>query len=168
MTLADRVVVMNDGRIEQVGRPHDLYHQPKTAFVAGFIGSPAMNLLPGRLERTAMASCCASPRNWPFRYRRARIARYRQSAGKDLTFGLRPEHITEPRGEGRDPRCEFTVTLDVVEPMGMETMVFFTLNGAEICARVEPSAATGPGQPMRLYANLNHMHLIDPGTDLVL
>src|SRR5580692_4372549 len=51
MTLADRVVVMNDGRIEQVGRPHDLYHMPKTRFVAGFIGSPAMNLLPGRLEQ---------------------------------------------------------------------------------------------------------------------
>jgi multiple sugar transport system ATP-binding protein len=88
--------------------------------------------------------------------------------GKDLVFGLRPEHITEPRGEARDPRCEFTVTLDVVEPMGMETMVFFSVNATEICARVEPSAASGPGQPMRLYANLNHMHLIDPATDLVL
>jgi multiple sugar transport system ATP-binding protein len=52
--------------------------------------------------------------------------------------------------------------------MGMETMVFFTVNATEICARVEPSAASGPGQPMRLYANLNHMHLIDPATDLVL
>jgi len=96
------------------------------------------------------------------------VSRYRPSVGKELTFGLRPEHITEPRGEGRDQQCEFTVTLDVVEPMGMETMVFFTVNGTEICARVEPSAATGPGQPMRLYANLNHMHLIDPATDLVL
>ena len=74
----------------------------------------------------------------------------------------------EPRGEGRDPRCEFTVTLDVVEPMGMESMVYFTVNGHEVCARVEPSAASEPGQPMRLYANLNHMHLIDPATDLVL
>src|SRR5207244_2625243 len=51
MTLADRVVVMNDGRIEQVGRPHDLYHMPKTMFVAGFIGSPAMNFIPGRIEQ---------------------------------------------------------------------------------------------------------------------
>ena len=52
--------------------------------------------------------------------------------------------------------------------MGMETMVFFRLNGVEVCSRVEPSAAAGPGQPMRLYANLDHMHLIDPATDLVL
>jgi multiple sugar transport system ATP-binding protein len=68
----------------------------------------------------------------------------------------------------RHARSEFTATLDVVEPMGMETMVFFTIGGTEVCARVEPSAATGPREPMRLYANLNHMHLIDPATDLVL
>jgi multiple sugar transport system ATP-binding protein len=168
MTLADRVVVMNDGRIEQVGRPHDLYHMPKTRFVAGFIGSPAMNFLPSRLEQNGDGVKLRLSETLAFPMPPSRVERYRPAAGKKLTFGLRPEHITEPRGENRDPRCEFTVTLDVVEPMGMETMVFFTVNGTEICARVEPSAATGPGQPMRLYANLNHMHLIDPATDLVL
>ena len=68
----------------------------------------------------------------------------------------------------RSLATEFAVTLDVVEPLGMETMVFFTVNGTEVCARVEPSAASAPGQPMRLYANLSHMHLIDPATDQVL
>ena len=168
MTLADRVVVMNAGRIEQVGPPHELYHLPKTRFVAGFIGSPAMNLMPARLEQNGEGLMLRLSDALGFPVPQSRVARYRPSAGKELTFGLRPEHITEPRGEGRDPRCEFTVTLDVVEPMGMETMVFFTVNGDEICARVEPSAAGGPGQPMRLYANLNHMHLIDPATHLVL
>jgi len=168
MTLADRVVVMNDGRIEQVGRPHDLYHMPKTRFVAGFIGSPAMNFIPSRLETNGDGLKLRLSDKLALPMPPSRVPRYRPSVGKELTFGLRPEHITEPRGEGRDPQCEFTVTLDVVEPMGMETMVFFTVNGTEICARVEPSAATGPGQPMRLYANLNHMHLIDPATDLVL
>jgi len=168
MTLADRVVVMNAGRIEQVGPPHELYHMPKTRFVAGFIGSPAMNLIPARLEQNGEGLMLRLSDALSFPVPQSRVARYRPSAGKELTFGLRPEHITEPRGEGRDPRCEFTVTLDVVEPMGMETMVFFTVNGDEICARVEPSAAGGPGQPMRLYANLNHMHLIDPATHLVL
>ena len=168
MTLADRVVVMNAGLIEQVGPPHELYHMPKTKFVAGFIGSPAMNLMPARLEQNGEGLMLRLSDALGFPVPQSRVARYRPSAGKELTFGLRPEHITEPRGEGRDPRCEFTVTLDVVEPMGMETMVFFTVNGDEICARVEPSAAGGPGQPMRLYANLNHMHLIDPATHLVL
>src|SRR3974390_2206940 len=168
MTLADRVVVMNNGSIEQVGRPHDLYHMPKTKFVAGFIGSPAMNFVPARLEQNGEGLLLRIADRLAFPVPADRAARYRPSVGKDLTFGLRPEHITEPRGEGRDPRCEFTATLDVVEPMGMETMVFFTVDRSEICARVEPSAATAPGQPMRLYANLNHMHLIDPATDLVL
>jgi multiple sugar transport system ATP-binding protein len=168
MTLADRVVVMNNGRIEQVGRPHDLYHRPKTKFVAGFIGSPAMNFVPARLSRNGGGLILRLSDDLSFPLPASHTARYQSSAGKELLFGLRPEHITEPRGETRDPRCEFTVTLDVVEPMGMETMVFFAVHGTEICARVEPSAAGVPGQPMRLYANLAHMHLIDPATDLVL
>jgi len=168
MTLADRVVVMNGGRIEQIGRPHDLYHRPKTRFVAGFIGSPAMNFLPARLQANGEGLRLRLSDELSFPVPPTHAARYQGAVGKDLIFGLRPEHITEPRGEGREPRCEFTVTLDVIEPMGMETMVFFTVNGTEVCARVEPEAATAPRQPMRLYANLNHMHLIDPATELVL
>jgi multiple sugar transport system ATP-binding protein len=168
MTLADRVVVMNGGRIEQLGTPHELYHHPKTRFVAGFIGSPAMNFMACRLEGNGAGLSLRVSDALSFPVPASRAERYRPHAGKDLTFGLRPEHVTEPRGEGRDARCEFTVTLDVVEPMGMETMVFFTIGGTEICGRVEPTSASGPAQPMRLYANLNHMHLIDPATDLVL
>jgi multiple sugar transport system ATP-binding protein len=168
MTLADRVVVMNRGRIEQVGTPHDLYHRPKTRFVAGFIGSPAMNFLSCRVEGNGEGLVLRVAGDLAFPVPASRTERYRASTGKDLILGMRPEHITEPRGEARDARGEFTVTLDVVEPMGMETMVFFMIGGTEVCARVEPSAATGPREPMRLYANLNHMHLIDPATDLVL
>jgi multiple sugar transport system ATP-binding protein len=168
MTLADRVVVMNGGRIEQLGTPHELYHHPKTRFVAGFIGSPAMNFMACRLEGNGGGLTLRVSDTLSFPVPEGRAERYRPHVGKDLTFGLRPEHVTEPRGEGRDARSEFTVTLDVVEPMGMETMVFFTVGGTEICGRVEPTSASGPAQPMRLYANLNHMHLIDPATDLVL
>ncbi len=168
MTLADRVVVMNGGLIEQVGTPHELYHKPKTRFVAGFIGSPAMNFIGCRLEGNGAGLRLRVSDALSFPVPESRTERYRSHVGKELTFGLRPEHVTEPRGEARDPRCEFTVTLDVVEPMGMETMVFFTVNGTEICGRVEPTAASGPAQPMKLYANLNHMHLIDPATDMVL
>jgi multiple sugar transport system ATP-binding protein len=168
MTLADRVVVMNGGRVEQVGSPNDLYHKPKTRFVAGFIGSPTMNFIPCGLEQNGAGLSLRISEKLRFPVPENRAARYKNLAGKELVLGLRPEHITEPRGEQRDPGCEFTVPLDVVEPMGMETMLFFTLNGVEICSRVEPSSAKGPGEPMRLYANLNHMHLIDPATDQVL
>jgi multiple sugar transport system ATP-binding protein len=94
--------------------------------------------------------------------------RYQAQTGKELTLGLRPEHITEPRRSDRDPTGEFAVTLDVVEPMGMETMVYFTVDGQEICGRVDPGSAKGPGESMPLHANMNHMHLIDPQTGLVL
>jgi multiple sugar transport system ATP-binding protein len=168
MTLADRVVVMNGGRVEQVGAPNDLYHRPRTRFVAGFIGSPTMNFMGCRLEPNGAGMSLQVSDRLKFPVPQNRAERYRPLVGKELLLGLRPEHITEPRGELREAGYEFTVPLDVVEPMGMETMVFFTVNGTEVCARVEPSSAKGPGEPMRLYANLNHMHLIDPATDSVL
>src|SRR5690348_14132647 len=168
MTLADRVVVMNGGSIEQIASPQDLYHHPKTRFVAGFIGSPAMNFIRCRLEQNGAGLRVRISDKISLPVPAARIARYQPLTDKDLTLGLRPEHITEPRRSDRDQNCEFSVILDVVEPMGMETMVFFTVDGQEICGRVEPGSAAGPGEIMRLYANIEHMHLIDPQTDLVL
>jgi len=168
MTLADRVVVMNKGRIEQIGPPQELYHRPRTHFVAGFIGSPAMNFIPCRLERNGagltvrVSDAISLPVPAPL------APRYQAAAGRELILGLRPEHLTEPRHGDHDADCCFAVTLDVVEPMGMETMVFFTVNRAELCGRVDPASAKGPGESMLLCANVEHMHLIDPATDLVL
>jgi multiple sugar transport system ATP-binding protein len=168
MTLADRVVVMNNGRIEQVGAPQELYHHPKTRFVAGFIGSPAMNFIPCRLEQNGAGMRVRVSDTIALPVPEQRAARYRSAVGRELVLGLRPEHLTEPRRNERDETCEFSVALDVVEPLGMETMVFFAVNGQEICARVDPAAAKGPGEQMRLAANVDHMHLIDPPTDSVL
>ena len=168
MTLADRVVVMNHGRIEQIGTPQELYHHPRTRFVAGFIGSPAMNFIPCRLEQNGTGMRVRISDTIAFPVPASNESRYRALAGKELTLGLRPEHITEPRHNGREDGRDFTVTLDVVEPMGMETMVFFTINGTELCGRVEPSSAADAGAPMRLYANIDHMHLIDPASGVVI
>jgi multiple sugar transport system ATP-binding protein len=168
MTLADRVVVMNGGRIEQIGAPNELYHNPKTRFVAGFIGSPAMNFVPAKLEANGSGLKLRLSDALAFPVPESRSARYRGLIGKDVLFGLRPEHITETRGHNAGGHGhDFTITLDVVEPMGMETMVFFKINGSEVCGRVEPSAARGAGENMTLRANLDHMHLIDPATNLV-
>jgi multiple sugar transport system ATP-binding protein len=159
---------MNNGRIEQIATPQELYHHPKTLFVAGFMGSPAMNFMRCRLEHNGAGLRVRISDKISLPVPAARTARYQPLAGKELTLGLRPEHITEPRRSDRDQNCEFAVLLDVVEPMGMETMVFFTVDGQEICGRVEPSSAAGPGETMRLYASIEHMHLIDPQTDVVL
>jgi len=167
MTLADRVVVMNNGRIEQIGPPQELYHRPQTRFVAGFIGSPAMNFLPCRLEQNGAGLTVRLSDSIRLPVPASHAPRYRSAIGKELMFGLRPEHITEPRREGNG-QCEFAVKVDVIEPMGMETMIFFNINGEEICGRIDPASAPGPGESMRLFANVNHMHLIDPETNSVL
>jgi multiple sugar transport system ATP-binding protein len=168
MTLADRVVVMNAGRIEQLGTPYEVYHTPRTRFVAGFIGSPAMNFLPCQLVQNGSGLTVRLSDDLSFPVPADREARYRPYAGRELIFGLRPEDIIETRGETQPGRAPFQVVLDVVEPMGMETMVYFIVNGIEICGRVNPAAAKGAGETMPLVADLNHMHLIDPKTDLVL
>jgi multiple sugar transport system ATP-binding protein len=168
MTLADRVVVMNGGVIEQIATPQDLYHNPKTRFVAGFIGSPAMNFIRCHVEQNGVGLRARLSDKVSLPVPAALTTRYQPHTGKELILGLRPEHITEPRRTDRDQNCEFDTRLDVVEPMGMETMVYFTIDGQEICSRVDPGSAKGPSEPMRLYANMNHMHLIDPQSGAVL
>ena len=168
MTLADRVVVMNGGLIEQIATPQDLYHHPRTHFVAGFIGSPAMNFIRCRLEQNGAGQRVRISDKISLPVPASRAAHFQSLNGKELIFGLRPEHITEPRRNDRDQQCEFAANLDVVEPMGMETMVYFTVDGQEICGRVDPGSAVGPGESMGLYADMNRMHLIDPQTGLVL
>jgi multiple sugar transport system ATP-binding protein len=168
MTLADRVVVMNQGKIDQIGPPHELYHSPRTKFVAGFIGSPAMNFVPCRLIENAGALTARLSTDLNFRIPAERTARYRPYAGGELLFGLRPEHIFENRGNPGPDQQEFEVMLDVVEPMGMETMVYFMVNDVEVCGRVDPPTAGNAGERMRLVADLRHMHLVDPSTEEVL
>jgi multiple sugar transport system ATP-binding protein len=169
MTLADRVVVMNAGRIEQIGTPQELYHKPATRFVAGFIGSPAMNFFPCQLEQSGAGLNARLSDTIALPVPASRAARYQSAAGKEVVLGLRPEHITEVRQNGRnDGASDFAVTLDVVEPMGMETMVFFTINGAEYCGRVEPDSAGDAGATMRLHANMDQMHIIDRVSGAVL
>jgi multiple sugar transport system ATP-binding protein len=165
MTLADRVVVMNTGRIEQIGTPYEVYNHPKTRFVAGFIGSPTMNLLPCRIARNGSGLTVRLSDGLAFPVPANREARYRPYVDTELLFGLRPEHITEPRGEAPPGVVPFSVRLDVVEPMGMETMVYFIVDGVEVCGRVDPAAARAAGEPMSLIADLNKMHLIDPRTE---
>ncbi len=169
MTLADRVVVMNAGLIEQVGTPNDLYHSPATKFVAGFIGSPAMNFITCNLEEAAGALRVRVNDKLSFPVPDSRTARYRPHVGKGkMVLGLRPEHIMETRPHAEPNQHDFDMMIDVVEPMGMETLVYFTINGTEICGRVNPNAGAAALQSMKLRADLSNMHLIDDSTGKVL
>jgi multiple sugar transport system ATP-binding protein len=161
MTLADRVVVMCDGRVEQIGTPETIYNEPATTFVAAFIGAPTMNLVPARLERRdgqlsvslgpqaafAVPAEAAAGRDWPKR---------------DVIFGLRPEHLAWARDDAG--AAVFEVAASVVEPLGADTLVFFEIAGNEMVARVPPDAARNAGDRLRLRPDLRRMHLFDPAT----
>ena len=168
MTLADRVVVMNAGSHRADRHPAGAVPQAAHPLRRGVhrLTCDEFRALSSRSQRARArasdsAMRCLSP------CRRAALHATNRMWARTLVFGLRPEHITDPRYERSELR-PFTVTLDVVEPMGMETMVYFKLDGAEVCGRVEPGSVSAAGQPMRLCADLNQMHLIDPQTDLVL
>ena len=159
MTLADRVVVMNAGRIEQVGPPQELYHRPVNRFVAGFIGSPGMNFLPvtvvGGDAGLALLLSDGSVLPVPAE----RQSRYAPHLGKVMVLGLRPEHLTDLSRPGA---AALPATVDVVEPMGMETLVHFFVGPDPLIARCDPATAAMPGQPIQLHADMSHMHLMHP------
>ncbi|MCP3389656.1 sn-glycerol-3-phosphate ABC transporter ATP-binding protein UgpC [Bradyrhizobium sp. CCGB12] len=169
MTLADRVVVMNKGRIEQIGTPNELYHKPATRFVAGFIGSPAMNFIPCRLEDVGGTLQIRLTDRIAFALPPARAARYNALPRTDqLLLGIRPEHLTESHAHLGPGVETFETVLDVTEPMGMETLVYFGLEGTPICGRVDPNAGAKDGAPMRLAMDLNNMHLLNEASGVVL
>ena len=169
MTLADRVVVMNHGVIEQVGTPHELYHNPKTRFVAGFIGSPAMNFIPCRIEAAGDGLVLRVGNDLTLPVPPGRAKQYASHNGKgELLLGLRPEHLTEARAHMDPGLVPFDAKLDVTEPMGMETFVYFALSGAQVCGRVNPACGAADGKPLRMAADLNNMHLIDQASGRVL
>ena len=169
MTLADRIVVMNHGHIEQIGTPNELYHNPATRFVAGFIGSPAMNFLPCSLEDISGRLHVRLTDRIAFPLPAGRAARY-QNVGQSekLLLGLRPEHITEAKGHSEPGTEAFDAVLDVTEPMGMETLIYFSLEGTQICGRVNPNAGAFDGGALRLAADLNNMHLLNEVTGAVI
>ncbi|MGH8689177.1 MAG: TOBE domain-containing protein, partial [Burkholderiales bacterium] len=138
-------------------------------FVAGFMGSPAMNLVPCGLEQAAGGLRLNLGNGASFPVPADRTDRYRSHASRGrLLFGLRPEHLFEHRQNTEPGQHAFEATPEVVEPMGMETLVMFTLGGVETCARVNPGCGAQPGAPLKLLADLRHMHLIDDESGRVL
>jgi len=167
MTLADRVVVMNHGVIEQVGSPGDVYHKPATRFVAGFIGSPAMNFIDCRIQDAQNGLAVKINDKLVLPIPPARLDRYGPYKGREMVLGLRPEHLFEYHESGRPGWTRVELPVDVVEPMGMETMVHFFIDGTPICARVDPATHAEPGEMLPLTADLNQMHLMEPDSGRV-
>jgi len=154
MTMGDKIVVMRDGRIEQTGSPLELYDHPANQFVAGFIGSPSMNFLPGTLRRGAGAA-------------RVELADGTQLAaplaaggvdGQAVIYGTRPEHLTLADGGGIPARVA------VMEPTGMDTFVACRHEGVELSAVFRERHDFAPGTTIHLQPDLQRAHLFDANT----
>jgi multiple sugar transport system ATP-binding protein len=148
MTMADRIVVMQGGRIEQVGAPLDLYDRPANTFVAGFIGSPAMNMLPGVVRGDAVE---VAGMRLPLPLGMA------AAEGREVIWGIRPEHLAAG-SEG------LRGTVAVVEPTGSETHVVLRSEGAEVVAMFRDRVAFRPGDALVLAPEVAKVHLFDKGS----
>ncbi|RWF28784.1 ABC transporter ATP-binding protein [Mesorhizobium sp.] len=152
MTMADKIVVMNSGRIEQVGAPLDLYDSPQNLFVAQFIGSPAMNLLTGTLTKQSQTAIVTEGG-----LRVPSIASPHLSDKKDLIFGIRPEHV-------RIDDTGFPATVVVVEPMGAETQVTFSAQGTEFVAVFRERIRAEPGEKIPVRFDPEWIYIFDQRT----
>jgi multiple sugar transport system ATP-binding protein len=166
MTMADRVVVMNKGLVEQVGPPAELYNAPQTLFVAGFIGSPAMNFIPAKIEENGGHLIAHLPEGNDIVLPQERYAAYAATAGKDMLIGLRPEIISEP--DEQSGRQMITAEVVFSELLGAETLVYFLLNGVQYCCRTSPGFMPRSGERVKFSLDLARMHLLDPQTERVI
>lgn len=160
MTLADRIVMMNHGRIEQIGTPDDLYHRPQSQFVAGFIGSPQMNFFECTLQQHESGLKLGLSDEIQLSVPASRKDRYAAQAGKKMVFGIRPENLGLAK-PGTEAGMSFPARVEVVEPLGPDTLAYFRLGNTFACARVEPNAPVRVGEVAMFAPDMALMHLFD-------
>jgi len=166
MTMADRVVVMNKGIIEQAGPPQELYHRPASVFVAAFIGSPAMNLVPAEIVAADGGLVLALDGGLALPLAPEVAGRFDVAPGRAVTAGLRPEAITQPMGKPLSVPA--SIKVDLVEPLGLETLVYFAIGGHTLCARIDPDFTPAPATTMPVAIDMERLHLFDAQTGLSL
>ncbi|BCH17241.1 ABC transporter ATP-binding protein [Mesorhizobium sp. L-2-11] len=151
MTMADKIVVMRDGRIEQVGAPLELFDRPANLFVAGFIGSPSMNLLKGVVRKGDKPIVEIAGTPFPM------AAHSKVEDGRNVVYGVRPEHL-EIHPDGVPAK------ISVVEPTGSETLVFLRFGEGEMVALFRERHDFKPGDTLHLKPRLDQVHLFDAET----
>ncbi|MFT3756040.1 MAG: sn-glycerol-3-phosphate ABC transporter ATP-binding protein UgpC [Pseudoxanthomonas sp.] len=152
MTLGQRIVVLNEGMIQQIDTPMALYERPANLFVAGFLGSPAMNLLGGRLERDAVGAVLQLADGQALALGQVSGV----EAGRGIVLGIRPEHLSPTAGEG-----SLRAVVDLVEPVGNETFVHLRCGGHALVARMPPQHAPVAGETLALDVMRERLHFFD-------
>ncbi|GLQ55113.1 ABC transporter ATP-binding protein [Devosia nitrariae] len=167
MTLADRIVVLRGGVIEQVGTPDQLYNHPVNRFVAGFIGSPTMNFIDAELAESAGEASIVFNDGQTLPLTAAQRQSYASHKGQKVLFGVRPEHLTNvftAENRGGAGLVPIEIPVEIVEPLGADTLVFSKLGGSEIVSRVAGSADLRPGTRIPVHVDMSRTHLFDPET----
>ncbi len=163
MTLGDRVVVMKDGWVQQVGEPLELYNTPANLFVAGFIGSPAMNFVPAKLSESGGAVVAEAP-GLRLALPGPLAARARAKAGSAVTIGIRPEDVHIATAADPADLC-FDAIVEVVEQLGSEILLDTRVGAATVVASVEPTIKVRSNDKLRLSLKPERLHLFDAGTE---
>lgn len=172
MTLGTRIVVMKDGKIQQVDTPKMLYENPVNRFVAGFIGSPAMNFMDGMIACEEKKLLFRSGMRLGFELTECGMGGLlSEYIGKNVTVGIRPEDIYSPAeyaATGMEEKRGFTpvnVTITARELLGAESILYFQAGGSSFSARVEPECGLKAGDQAVLYLDTRRMHFFDAGTE---
>ncbi|HET6620436.1 MAG TPA: sn-glycerol-3-phosphate ABC transporter ATP-binding protein UgpC [Dongiaceae bacterium] len=166
MTLADRIVLLREGQIEQAGTPLDLYERPATRFVAGFLGSPQMNFIPARLAQSgggwAVRLGDGSALALPVRPRDG------FADGRAVVLGLRPQYVTRANGGSRPGHQRLGVAVELVQPTGSRAYITFPLGGVPTVAELESHDVQRPGERIDLDLDMNRAVLLDPESNRVI
>ena len=158
MTLADRIVLLNNGKIEQAGPPLTLFERPATQFVAGFLGSPRMNFVPGTLAKNSRFAFADGTGldlpagRWPSDV---------LGAGKRYLLGVRPEHISSPKGQENKDEPRLTLPVDLIQPTGTRAYVTCRLGGQPVIAELQSNDIDGNAETVDVAIDLSRANLID-------
>jgi multiple sugar transport system ATP-binding protein len=168
MTMGDRIAVMKDGVLQQLDTPQALYQRPTNTFVAGFIGSPAMNMFTATVEGEADGLFLSSP-GFRVRVPAHHAQRLADRKGGQILFGLRPESIYDARFKREaDPATIVNTQVDVVEPMGRDAYFYLTAGEQSLVARLDDRTDAAPGQRLKVVFDTEHMHAFDIGSQRTL
>ena len=164
MTMADKIIIMKDGLVHQTGKPQEVYDHPENMFVAGFIGSPAMNFVDVSVTDKMTLKNHQFEVDTPAKIQD--IIKKNGLVGKDIVMGIRPEDLEDSEfvEESKDSNT-LTATVEVTEPMGSEIYVYVDINGVLMTARVTPKSQLRSGDIAKLFMDIEMIHLFDKQTE---
>ena len=171
MTLGQRIVLLDHGLVQQIGTGSDLYNNPQTMFVAQFIGSPAMNLMPGELVLNGQDEMFFQTGQLRLKIPNAYVSGYRPNIGQKTVLGLRSHHMEVWGASGEpDPAstAKVRITPSVIEELGEYTLLYFELEGTQITGKLDPENGCRVGEEVDLALQLNRMSLFDADSEQVI